>query len=113
MILNAPFEISARLLPAVRIGNVTISLTYSGRTEDGRTRYRYYIDGPALEHTGDDLSSGVGRHGLQEGFESLLSFLGSPENCFPSDVVEWAEQFSDEISMLQTVIEETSNLIEE
>lgn len=117
MTLRPPFIISGRLLPAVRIGDVTISLEYSAIriTDDGRTRYRYYIDGGTWGECGgrSDLCSGVGQHGLQEGFESLLAFLGSPESGFGVAVEQWARENEDEIFMLQQVIEENPGLIVE
>jgi hypothetical protein len=115
--LLAPFEISSRLLPALRIGGAWISLEYSalpGRG-DGRIVYRYYIDLPdGYEHTANNLKSGCFGGTLQEGFQSLLAFLGSAdEELFPAKVVEWARQNEDEIGLLKCEIEETKGLIDE
>ncbi len=122
MILHKPFEISSRLLPALKIGDVTISIDNAGITSDGRTQWRYYLDGAGLNYSCDDLKSGVGGESVQQAFESLLSFLGAcaestayarrsgsaGENAdlFPPNVAEWADQNSDEISMMQCEIEE-------
>lgn len=51
MTLHAPFEISARLLPAVRVGTDSwISIQFDGES-GGRTRYRYFIDAPGFKMT--------------------------------------------------------------
>lgn len=130
MQLTNPIIITSRLLPGVRIGDVEISLRYAGQAgRDGRTRYRYFIDGPDFEHSDNDLQSGCQGGGLQEGLESLLTFLGAAaesygyrlrtqcqgenEDLFPAEVVQWAYQHNDEISMLALELEETKNLIEE
>lgn len=131
MILHEPFKISARLLPAVQIGDAWISIKFGRETPSGRIRYQYYIDTPAFEYEGDDLKSGVGGGSLQSGMVSLLCFLGAAaesyrylgckysdcpdENCslFPQNVVEWAYQNSDEITSLEMDLEEKKDLITE
>lgn len=126
MQLKPPFEISARLLPSVRIENTWISICFDGKSE-GRAVYRYFIDNPDFEYENNDLRSGVGGCSLQSGMESLLSFLGAcaesrrysrgrdcaGENAdlFPDNVGQWAESVSDEISLLQCEIEENKNLL--
>ena len=129
MKLDHPFEISARLLPAVRVGNSFVSIEFAGETSDGRSRYRYHIDTPEWEFTGADLKSGVGGGSLESGTENLLSFLSAcgesvaysmrtgreSENAdlFPPHVAQWCYQHSDELSMLQCEISEAeNNLIE-
>ncbi len=116
MKLNHPFEISSRLLPAVRVGKSTISIKFSGETSDGRARYEYFIDTPEFEYSSRDLKSGVCGGSLQSGMESLLAFLGAAaeahrysmsgrtsenSDLFPANVTEWAYQNSDEISILE------------
>ena len=126
MQLQSPVLITSRLLPGVRVGGGTISITYSDREgEGGRTRYRWFVDlDNGSEFTGDDLQSGCQGGSLQEGLVSLLSFLGAfaeaqrypdSENAdlFPSGLAEWATANSDEISMLESEIEETVGLIAE
>ena len=132
MILHPPFKISSRLLPAVDIDGCCIQLHYARQPgREGRTRYAWTIDLPnGGEFAGDDLQSGVGRHGLQEGFASLLTFLGAAgdsvnyeqrtgceaedSSLFPRPVCEWAADYTDEISMLQLEIGESETpLIEE
>lgn len=101
--LRAPWFISARLLPAIQAGDVTISISYSRRPgRDGRTRYQYFIDGPGgLEYSADDLQSGACGGNLAKGMESLLSFLSAfleaqryPESenreLFPAWVADYA-----------------------
>jgi hypothetical protein len=81
MKLHAPFFISARLLPALKLGDLIISLEMLPREPDGRNRYRYFIDPPAgcrakpLEAS--DLRSGCQGGTLVLGFGSLLCFLDS------------------------------------
>lgn len=128
MTLNAPFIISSRLMAGLTIANGTISLGWSKRPgREGRSRYLYYIDIPAGEFSGDDMQTGCCGGSLQEGFSSLLAFLGAAaesysyrtrtgrtgenEDLFPAPVVEWAYQHSDEIAMLQCEIEEQPELI--
>jgi len=131
VILHAPFAISARLLPAVQIGQTWISIEFAGETWDGRVRYRYYIDTPDFEHEGSELKSGCGGGSIQSGMESLLCFLGAAaesyryqgcqwtdnpdHNCslFPENVCAWAYQNSDEISMLECELQEGGELIED
>lgn len=120
MTLHPPFQISSRLLPAVRVGNDWISIEFDGQSE-GRTRYRFYIDFGNQGYTANDLRSGVGGGSLQEGMCSLLSFLSAcaesfmskGDNCdlFPPHVAEWAFQNKDELSMLSCELEENQNLI--
>lgn len=131
MTLHAPFEISARLLPSLRIGEAWLSLKAAGVTDDHRVRFRWYFDLPdGTEFSEADLKSGVGGCGFQRAFADLLSFLGAavesyqyeqragcdadPDGntgLFPLPVVQWAAQHSDEIDCLACEIEETKNLI--
>lgn len=131
MKLHSPFLISARLLPAVKVGDAYISIEIAGSTSSGRTRYQYYIDTPTFEHTDTDLKSGCQGGSLESGMESLLAFLeaaaesyryrgcvytGDPDDnssLFPQQVTEWAYQHSDKIGMLRLEIEESeTDLIE-
>lgn len=123
MTLHSPFAISSRLLPGLKIGNAWLQLEFSKRPgERGRVRYQWTVDLPdGQSFTGDDLQSGCGGGTLQEGFESLLSFLsacaeslnhrhgkepGENADLFPPAVGHWALDNRDEISMLQCEIEE-------
>lgn len=127
--LHRPVRISPRQCAGLHVGAGWMSIEYAGRSADGRTRYRYYIDLPAEEFTGDDLHSGCGGGTLQSGLESLLAFLGAAgeallysqrtgrqsENLglFPQPVAEWAMAHSDELACLQIELEENPGLIEE
>lgn len=131
MKLNSPFVITSRLLPGLHFRDgeklSEISITFDGTTGDGRARYRYYIDAPGLEHTANDLKSGCGGGSLQEGMESLLSFLsacvesrnysrrtgrdGENSDLFPDHVAQWAANHSSEIEMAHFEISEAPNLI--
>lgn len=131
MILHTPFEISARLMPSVKIAGAFLSLDVSGRTDrDGRDIYEAYLDLPdGTEHEIADLKSGCQGGSVQEGMRALLSFLaaaaesrryrestgreGENEDLFSTAVVDWASENSDEISMLSCEIEETPDLVED
>lgn len=129
MKLNAPVIITARLMAGLKVGaDSYISIEYAGHNAEGRTVYRYFIDTPDFEFTGEDLKSGCGGGNIQEGLSSLLSFLGAAaetfsynghegydeeDNTFPVHVAEWADNHEDDISMLSIELEENKNLIEE
>lgn len=133
MILREPFIITPRLMAGLQIGGAFISMGAGPRNSEGRIQYGCFIDLPdGSGHEITDLRSGCQGGNLQEGFASLLGFLGAaaesyhyrgmdwdnigPDDnatLFPRPVVEWAYQNSDEITMLELEIEETENLIEE
>jgi hypothetical protein len=131
MIVRKPLCITPRLMPGLEIGGGWVSIAYAHRSgREGRTRYRYAIELPdATEHEGDDLQSGCRGGNLQEGLESLLSFLmtcaesyayrlrtgraGDNIDLFPEAVAEWAYEHSDELSTLAHEMAETLDLIEE
>lgn len=121
MTLQSPFEISSRLMAALRVGDAYLSLGYGKATDDGRMEYEVWLDLPDRVFRIHGLRSGVRRCGIQEGFESLLCFLGAAaeslqyerrtgrtgENTslFAMDVVEWASTQSEAISALICEIE--------
>jgi len=128
MKLQEPFIITSRLQAGLKIGDVVISMEVADVTDEGRLVYHYWIDGPDFAYENTDLKSGVGNGSLQDGFASLLAFLGSDaekyrysdmrylttdtDYCFASaPLIEWAYQNSDEINLLQAEIEQTPNLI--
>ena len=125
MKLHAPFEISPRLNPAVRIqdSNGIAWLSYDGD---------FILDlTDGSEHIVSDFRAGCGSS-LQSQFAAVLSFLsacaesrsyaerngkpamdGDNSDLFPENVGEWAQQMSDEISLLAIQIEESeTDLIE-
>jgi len=127
MLLHNPVMISSRLMPAVKVGDATISVELSGY-HGGRSVFTMYLDfadGTTFECS--DLTSP--RESLQEALASYLSFLSasaeaysyqmstgrSSENIdlFPPHVTEWAYQNSDELSILSIELEENVGLIEE
>jgi hypothetical protein len=130
MKMSSPFLISARLLPAVKIGESFISLKSRGTNGEGRDCYIYYIDTPEFKYEGDDLKTGCQGGDYQEAMESLLTFLsaaaeswarqmrsrewGEGENAdlFPPMVMEWAYQYREEIEMIALELEESGQLIE-
>lgn len=118
-------------MPGLKIGEGIISLGYSKVTDEGRMLYDVKIDLPDSEWDVNDMKSGCQGGNLQEGFASLLCFLGAAaesyryRGCdwdlvsqddnaamFPRSVVEWAYQHSDEISILEQEVNEIG-LIEE
>jgi hypothetical protein len=123
--LSAPVEIAPNLQAGVRVGGGWVTVGYSdSQGFDGRTRYRWEIIFPdGSDMHGHDLRSGCGGGDLTLGLESLLAFLsaaaescryrmatgreGENEDLFPPNVVEFAYQHDDEISLLQCEIEES------
>ena len=117
MILHPPFTISARLLPALKIGESYLSW-------DGED---FFIDAPDFQYVIDDFGPGAGAD-TQECFHAILDFLyaavesrkyrertertGENEDLFPAHIVDWAVDHNDEIGCLMCDLEENS-LIEE
>ena len=129
-ILHPPVKISPRLHPGVFVGGAWVSICYAGRPgDDGRTRYRWHIDIAGQEYTDDYLQSGCQGGSLQEGLESLLSFLGAfaeaidyqqrtgresdNSDLFPEGLAEWASQNAEELAMLELELVENPGVIEE
>jgi hypothetical protein len=122
-----PVIITARLLPGVRVGKSSISITYAKHQgRDGRVRYQYYIDTPDFEFEGHDLESGRSGGNLRDGLESLLGFLGAAadayrqnmkadkEDCsLPANVQEWACRNDNGLQQVQCEVEENKNCIQE
>lgn len=122
MELKAPLFISARLMPAIKIGDVVISLTiaFKKRDEEGRTIYKCFIDFPdGTKHEIKDLRSGCQGGTILEGFQSLLSFLssagesfnhkrmaGENSDLFPQTITEWASNHIDELALMDFEINE-------
>ena len=125
--IHSPCYITSRLMAGIDVGDATISIEY-GRAQGrhGRHTYSYAIDIPALPdgYESSDLS-GMGN--LQDGLKSLLASLaaaaeayrytmrgGHSDNSdlFPPEIMEWAYQNADGISMAESDLE-TPNLIKE
>jgi hypothetical protein len=124
--IKAPCSITPRLLPGIRINDSWLSIEYAGESPDGRQIYRVHLDTPAFSYSDETLRSGIGGGTLQQGLESCLSFMGAcaesihysgqegeNSNLFPPHVGEWCAANSDELGMLQCLLEETKDLIEE
>jgi hypothetical protein len=127
MKLSHPLIITPRLLAGVRVDKSFISIEIIGRDPDGRHQYRYHIDTPENEHTGEDLRSGCQGGSIQDGLESLLAFLsaaaesysytmrtgetGDCSDLFPSWVSEWAYENLTELEMLSCELEESPGLV--
>ena len=113
MILHDPFIIGSRLLPALKIGDATLSLATAAWAEhrEGdlgrRMEFGFYLDTPEFEYFDDNLQSGCGGCGLVRAFENFLGFMeaaiesydyevrypgfkGENTDLFPRHVVEWA-----------------------
>ena len=124
-LLHEPFYICAHLLTAIKVDGKEIRGQVTGRNDEGRTCYRFDIDGLGVV---DDVRSGCQGGTLQKGFESLFSFLSAAaesyaygrhtgrktENAdlFALPIVEWAHDNANEISDLALLLEEET-LIEE
>ena len=140
MTLHEPFLISSRLLPAIKIGTATVSIKSTGHDGDGRVYWLIYIYVPGHkkdetdnEWIVDGIKSGILQRNdaLQEGMTAFLSFLSAAlesrkyhkthhhngsildtiESQFDPEILNWAEEFSDEISELQYTLEENENLL--
>lgn len=129
MQINAPCAISPRLLPGTRVADAWISIKRDGETDDGRDRFRVYIDAPGIAYESNDQASGVGGGELAEGLRAALSFLGAcgesvnfrmrtgrqgeSEDLFPPEVGEWAAKNSDALQLASLELEESPSAIEE
>lgn len=126
MLLSNPVQITPRLLPGVQVGGAWLSIAYGEWTGDGRQGYVWHIDIGRKSYSGSDLASGVGGGGLQQGLESLVSFLGAcgesyrhygkdgeNANLFSLPVAKWAAENSDELAMMGYYLEEGGETIQE
>lgn len=126
MRLKYPFQISARLLPALRIGERSwLSWSWAD--------YRFYLDTPDFEYEITDFRPGAGS-GVQDIFAAILSFMGaaaesrhyrefvrrsdeidpdSNEDLFPPHIVDWIMDNRSDIDCLGIDLEECPELIEE
>lgn len=123
MLIQAPFFIGSRLLPALKIGDATLSLDLAYQIDaDNRDRATFYLDFPGgTSYRDDQLRSGVG--GFKnpvEAFESFLAFLEAAiealryemysgrtsenKGLFPEHVVNWAHEESDGVEMARSDI---------
>jgi hypothetical protein len=128
MQLQFPFQISSRLLPAVRVGNDWVSIKLGWIYPKGRQAYDITIDThDGKEFSVMDIMSGCQGGSLQEGMASFFSFLSAAiegkrfqertgresdnADLFSPEILEWAEENCGDIEMLACELEETKNLI--
>lgn len=128
MELKAPFIITPRLLPGIKIGQTTISIDCNGYDRDGRVKWRVFFD-PMREDRKllkktvmvDGFASHrwIGQDSLflLEQAKGLCSFLGafveasrygkSSDNwdLFPDSLREWALNYSGEIDIMSIELE--------
>ena len=107
MILHDPFFIGSRLLPALKVGDGTLSLASASWNDERRLEFGFYLDTPDFEYFDDNMKSGCGGCSMVEAFDGFLAFLeaavesynyeqrhagykGENTDLFPSYVVEWA-----------------------
>lgn len=128
MKLQSPFQISARLAPALKIADAWLSFA------DGRFVFDF---ADSSEHVVTDFNfpkirilGTTDERFLQDAFSAILSFLGAcaesrsyaerrgkdaseGENSglFPGAVGAWAQMHSDEIAMLDCEITEGADLL--
>ena len=107
MKLLSPFKISARLLPALQIGDVWISHSKEG----------FVIDGPDWSEKVDDYTPGAFMM-LQSQFTDIVGFMiiaGENEGTgyFAENTTEFCTKNIDELQELQCELEENDNLIQE
>jgi hypothetical protein len=129
MKLQSPCFITSRLRAGIKCGSLTISIAFNDKELDGRVNYRYWIDSDdGRDFYSEDLSSGIDGGSLQDGLESLLSFMGAAaesysyalrrdrvealETSFPTWLAELCYVNSDELQMAQCELEETPNAID-
>ena len=108
MILNPPFMISGRLLPALKINDSYLS--YDQNTT------LFYLDTPEMCVTIDDFTPGYSM-GVQGCFESLLSFMGyaadeSDSDLFEPEVLRWCQQNEEEINWVEYELRDNLDLIQ-
>ena len=108
MILNPPFMISGRLLPALKINDSYLS--YDQNTT------LFYLDTPEMCATIDDFTPGYSM-GVQDCFESLLSFMSyaaevSDDELFEPAVLRWCQQNEEEINWVEYELRDNPDLIQ-
>jgi hypothetical protein len=108
VILNLPFMISGRLLPALKINDSYLSYDPSSTL--------FYLDTPEMCVTIDDFTPGYSM-GVQGCFESLLSFMGyaadeSDSDLFEPEVLRWCQQNEEEINYVNYELQDNLDLIQ-
>lgn len=122
--MTSPIIITSRLLPGLSFGSGDTFCELSVEPIDatdfrGKPRWRMFIDAPGIEYQDDGLAGWGDASAM---IATACSFLtacaesrrysrltgrdGENHGIFPDDVGEWAEQWSDELSMASIEIEE-------
>jgi hypothetical protein len=123
-----PLIITSRLLPGFKFpdgSELSIDYALLRNTRGGPTKYIYTIDIENKSYQSSDLRSGMHGGNLQNGLESLLSFLtaagdsyrahgmqGENSDLFAAEVTEWAYQHYEELTMLAVELAEGQFIIE-
>ncbi len=113
MILYEPFQISARLLPTLKIGNGWLS--YDRKT------YVFYLDTPEFEYKIHNFRPGCS-HGVQDCFKDMMCFFESAieeytynlregtkktnKPLFPEHVTKWLVANDDAICDMDCALDE-------
>lgn len=123
MILHQPFFISARLLPAIKVDGVTISVERGAHDRMGREGVACYFDLPDGTEVVDDDLNVLYSTPTQEVFSTLFAFLGCGKQAycdtdegpalFDQRLHEWIEANEEEFGCLKFDLEEGPQLIEE
>jgi hypothetical protein len=103
MRLHAPFFIGSALAPAIKIGDMTLSLlSVEYDDEVDRDRYTFEMATPDFTETDDRMCSGVGGFDtLVEAFSTFISFLyacgesspdGENSTLFSPQVAQWCKE---------------------
>lgn len=108
MILNPPFMISGRLLPALKINDAYLS--YDQNTT------LFYLDTPEMCVTIDDFTPGYSM-GVQGCFECLLDFMSyaaetSDDDLFDPAIMRWCQQNQEEIDCVNYELRDNLDLIQ-
>lgn len=109
MKLHAPFVIESRLLPALRIGNATLTLRLPlFPAERGKWGATMIFEAPGIQFTDQTVRSGLaGFRSLVEPFNTYLGFLeaaaeareqGDNADMFPPKVMTWARAHASAIA---------------
>jgi hypothetical protein len=121
MVLHPPFFISSRLMPAIKVDNVTISIERSSKERFGRESVTVYFDLPdGTEVVEDDLYV-LYSTPTQEVFSTLFAFLGCGRRAteetedggplFAPELHDWIKCNEEVFGMLQCDLDEGPQVI--
>jgi hypothetical protein len=130
MQISAPIIISTRLLPAIRIGECTVSIECTGREADGKLSVKIYFDRSGKRPIVDSaFRTGCGAQWnestVSETFRAIVSFASAAvdardhrigtgrefddradtcETLFPRPIVRYFADHSDELDILSLAL---------